>query len=220
MLLLHPSRRTQMTRREMLRQLGGAIGLAAGLPLAARAQARTQGLSGVADALVSLTAAEAKTLRAIISRIIPSDENGPGALEARADRFIDRALAGALKNQKAAYSAGLAAVDGYSQSLKGRLFADLAPNDQDAILTDMQSNRATGFDGSSGPFFNLVRTHTIQGTFSDPFYGGNENFVGWDLIGYPGARVVVSANLQRMDVKPEPSRKSAYDYGMFTKGEF
>jgi len=209
-----------MTRREMLRQLGGAIGLAAGLPLAARAQARTQGLSGVADALVSFTAAEAKTLRAIISRIIPSDENGPGGLEARADRFIDRALAGALKNQKAAYSAGLAAVDGYSQSLKGRLFADLAPNDQDAILTDMQSNRATGFDGGSGPFFNLVRTHTIQGTFSDPFYGGNENFVGWDLIGYPGARVVVSANLQRMDVKPEPSRKSAYDYGMFTKGEF
>ena len=209
-----------MTRREMLRQLGGAIGLAAGLPFAARAQARTQGLSGVADALVSLTAAEAKTLRAIISRIIPSDENGPGALEARADRFIDRALAGALKNQKAAYSGGLAAIDGYSQSLKGRPFADLAPNDQDAILTEMQSNRATGFDGGSGPFFNLVRTHTIQGTFSDPFYGGNENFVGWDLIGYPGARVVVSANLQRMDVKPEPSRKSAYDYGMFTKGEF
>jgi len=204
----------------MLRQLGGAIGLAAGLPLAARAQARTQGLSGVADALVSLTAAEAKTLRAIISRIIPSDENGPGGLVARADRFIDRALAGALKNQKAAYSAGLAAVDGYSQSLKGRPFAELAPNDQDAILTDMQSNRANGFDGGSGLFFNLVRTHTIQGTFSDPFYGGNENFVGWDLVGYPGARVVVSANLQRMDVKPEPSRKSAYDYGMFTKGEF
>ena len=117
-------------------------------------------------------------------------------------------------------SAGLAAIDGYSQSLKGRPFAELAPNDQDAILTDMQSNRANGFDGGSGPFFNLVRTHTIQGTFSDPFYGGNENFVGWDLIGYPGARVVVSANLQRMDVKPEPSRKSAYDYGMFTKGEF
>jgi gluconate 2-dehydrogenase gamma chain len=69
-------------------------------------------------------------------------------------------------------------------------------------------------------FFILVRTHTIQGTFSDPFYGGNENFIGWNLIGYPGARIVVSANLQRMDVKPEPSNKSAYDYGMFNKGEF
>ena len=67
--------------------------------------------------------------------------------------------------------------------------------------------------------FNLIRTHTIQGTFSDSFYGGNANFIGWDLIGYPGARTVVSTNLQRMDRKPESSRKSAYDYGMFSKGE-
>ena len=44
-------------------------------------------------------------------------------------------------------------------------------------------------------------------------------FIGWELIGYPGARTVVSANLQLMDRKPEPSRKSAYDYGMFSKGE-
>jgi hypothetical protein len=78
-------------------------------------------------------------------------------------------------------------------------------------LTDVQRN--------SPQFFNLIRAHTIQGTFSDPFYGGNANFIGWDLIGYPGARTVVSANLQRMDRKPESSRKSAYDYGMFSKGE-
>jgi gluconate 2-dehydrogenase gamma chain len=24
--------------------------------------------------------------------------------------------------------------------------------------------------------------------FSDPVYGGNRNFVGWQLIGYPGAQ--------------------------------
>ena len=209
-----------LTRREMLTQLGTMIGVAAGLPVAARALARTQGLAAVGDALMALTPAEAQTLRAIIARIIPADENGPGALEARADRFIDRALAGALKNQKAAYNSGLAAVDAYAQSSKGSPFAKLSAADQDAVLTDMQANRATGFTGGSGPFFNLVRTNTIQGTFSDPFYGGNENFIGWDLIGYPGSRIAVSANLQRMDVKPESSRKSAYDYGMFNKGEF
>ena len=32
----------------------------------------------------------------------------------------------------------------------------------------------------------MVRTHTLQGTFGDPYYGGNANFVGWDLIGFPG----------------------------------
>jgi gluconate 2-dehydrogenase gamma chain len=208
-----------LTRRQMLKQLGLGIGLAASVPVAARAQARTQGIAGLGNAFVTLTPVEAESLRAIISRIIPADENGPGALEARADRFIDRALAGVLKNQRAAYTTGLSAIDAYSQSTKGAAFARLSPADQDAILTDLQANRATGFTGGSTQFFNLVRTHTIQGTFSDPFYGGNENFIGWDLIGYPGARIAVAANQQRMDVKPEPSRKSAYDYGMFSKGE-
>ena len=210
-----------LTRRQMLQRLGGIIGLAAVLPLPARSLARAQGLTAVANAPVSLTSAEAETLRAIIARIIPADENGPGALEARADRYIDRALAGALKNQRSTYAAGLAAIDAYAQSAKGSVFSKLSTADQDLILTEIQSDRATGFAaGGSGQFFNLVRTHTIQGTFSDPFYGGNENFIGWDLIGYPGARVVVSPSLQRMDIKPESSRKSAYDYSMFNKGEF
>jgi gluconate 2-dehydrogenase gamma chain len=209
-----------VTRREMLKQIGVMIGVAAGLPASLRAQARAQGLSSVGDALISLTPAEAATLRSVIARIIPADENGPGALEARADRFIDRALAGALKNQRAAYTAGLAAVDAYSQSSKGSAFVKLPAADQDAVLTDISANRASGFAGGSGQFFNLVRTNTIQGTFSDPFYGGNENFIGWNLIGYPGSRIAVSSNLQRVDVKPEPSGKSAYDYNMFTKGEF
>jgi gluconate 2-dehydrogenase gamma chain len=208
-----------MTRRDMIKLLGTMVGLAAGVPPVKRAAARSQGLAAIGEALVSLSPSEAETLRAIIARIIPADENGPGALEARADRFIDRALAGALKNQKGAYTAGLAAVDAYARSSKGAVFARLSPADKDAVLTEMQANQATGFAGGSAQFFNLVRTNTIQGTFSDPFYGGNENFIGWELIGYPGSRIAVSANLQRMDVKPEPSRKSAYDYGMFSTGE-
>jgi gluconate 2-dehydrogenase gamma chain len=225
-MLLLQLRRTKMThehpsRRDVLKQLGLIVGAAAGLPvMPARAQARTQGLPAVSNAYVALTPTEAETLRAVIARIIPSDENGPGALEARADRFIDRALAGALKAQRAAYTTGLASLDAYSRTSKGSAFKSLSASDQDAILTDVQANRAAGFTGGSAVFFNLLRTHTIQGTFSDPFYGGNDNFIGWDLIGYPGSRIVVSANQQRMDVKPEPSRKSAYDYGMFTKGEF
>jgi gluconate 2-dehydrogenase gamma chain len=183
--------------------MGLVIGVASGWSSVARAQARRQGLGAVGDALLSLTPAEAETLRAVIARIVPADENGPGALEARADRFIDRALAGALKNQRAAYSDGLASVEAYAQSVKGAAFSKLSQDDQT----------------NSAQFFALIRAHTIQGTFSDPVYGGNENFIGWDLIGYPGARIAVSAGLQRIDMKPEPSRKSAYDYGMFNKTE-
>lgn len=200
-----------ISRREMLKRFGTALGAASVIPLSAPVRARAQ--AAAAENFVSLTAAEAETVRAIIARLIPADQNGPGALEARADRYIDRGLAGALKASRAAYTSGLATVNAQAQSLKGSAFARLSPGDQDAVLTNLQQTAATA------PFFNLIRTHTIQGTFSDPFYGGNANFAGWDLIGYPGARIAVSANLQRIDVKPEPSRKSAYDYGMFSKGE-
>jgi gluconate 2-dehydrogenase gamma chain len=207
----------QLTRREILKRTGMMIGLVV-FP-AGILRSRVQPQTALRNAFLSFTAPEAETLRAIISRLIPSDENGPGALEAHADYYIDRALAGALKAQKPLYAAGLAAVNAYAQSAKGAAFARLVPAEQDAVLTDIEQNRAAGFSGSSSQFFNLVRTHTIQGMFCDPYYGGNANFIGWDLIGYPGARLAVSANMQRMDAKAEPSHKSAYDYGMFNKGE-
>lgn len=199
----------EISRREMLKRLGMGLGAAVMLPLPAPVRARAQ--AAAAESYVTLTGAEAETLRAIIARLIPADENGPGALEARADRYIDRGLAGALKSLRAAYTTGLAEVNTEAQSVKGAVFSKLPSSDQDALLTNIERK--------SAPFFNLLRAHTIQGTFSDPFYGGNANFVGWSLIGYPGARIVVSPNLQLMDKKPEPSRKSAYDYGMFSKGE-
>ena len=198
-----------MSRRDMLKRLGAAMGVATVLPVPAAVRLRAQ--SVIAESFISFTPAEAETLRAIVARLIPADQNGPGALEARADRYIDRALSGALKSSRAAYTTGLASVNAQAQSLRNAAFARLSPADQDAVLTNLQQNSAA--------FFNLVLTHTIQGTFSDPFYGGNANFIGWDMIGYPGARTTVSANLQLMDKKPEPSRKSAYDYGMFSKGE-
>jgi gluconate 2-dehydrogenase gamma chain len=168
------------------------------------------------EALETLTAAEADTLEAIVARLIPTDANGPGAAEARAAHYIDRALTGPLRGSRGAYAAGLAAIDAYAQSTKGAAFAKLTEPDQDAVLADMEKNVATGFTPDAATFFNLVRTHTIHGTFCDPYYGGNADFVGWDLIGYPGLRLVVTADEQRMNVRAKPVRQSAYADATFT----
>src|SRR5215471_12483638 len=151
-----------ITRREMLRQFGIGLGVAALPALPVEVRSRVQ--AAAAQSYVTLSATEAETLRAIVARLIPADENGPGALEARADRFIDRGLAGALKNQRDAYSTGLAGINAYAKASKGAAFAKLSAADQDAVLTDMQANRATGFADAT-QFFTLVRTHTLQGTF-------------------------------------------------------
>ena len=208
-----------LSRRNLFRQVGaaGAAAAISGAPLTtAPAQAQhTAAVAAQREALETLTAAEADILEAICARLIPTDENGPGASEARAAHYIDRALMGPLRSSRDAYAAGLAAIDVYAQTSKGAAFAQLAPRDQDAVLTDLEKNVATGFVPNAAAFFNLVRTHTIQGTFCDPYYGGNANFVGWDLVGFPGLRLAVGEDEQRMSV-PNRVHQSAYDDAMFT----
>jgi gluconate 2-dehydrogenase gamma chain len=214
-----------LTRRDVLK-LAGMAGATAALPDAAAAPVPAGVTQAAApfvarEPLQALTAVEADLLDAIVARLIPSDANGPGAREARAARYIDRALAGALASSREAYRAGLAALDRYARSSRGAAFTTLSPTDQDSVLIDVETGAATGsgagFDGSSAAFFALVRTHTLQGTFGDPFYGGNANFVGWDLIGYPGIRTSVTVDEQRLGAAVPPTHKSAYDHEMFIK---
>ena len=173
----------------------------------------------VREPLENLTAGEMDILDAVVARLIPTDANGPGATEARAAHYVDRALGGALAPSRAAYTSGLAALDRYARSSRGAAFTQLSATDQDSVLIDVETGAATGFTGSSAVFFNMVLNHTHQGTFGDPYYGGNANFVGWDLLGYPGVRTMVSAADQKQLEAGalRPNHKSAYDYDAFTK---
>jgi gluconate 2-dehydrogenase gamma chain len=198
----------RFTRRDMMRR-GVALGAVAAVPANVLAQAAR------AEPYANLTAAEATTLEAVVARLIPADATGPGALEAGAVRYIDGALGSGLAAQRPAYAAGLAALDVYARAQAGGPFAALEPERQDALLTELELNRATGFTPSSSAFFDLVLGHTLEGTFGDPHYGGNQDFIGWELIGYPGLRLAVTAEQQRMNAALEPIQSSAYDHAQF-----
>ncbi len=58
-------------------------------------------------------------------------------------------------------------------------FVSLTPAEQDKKLTAIEKSR----------FFQLLRTHTIEGTFCDPMHGGNAGLIGWQLIGFPGPQM-------------------------------
>jgi hypothetical protein len=193
------------SRRSVL-QTGAALGAVAALPAKTLAQATPY---------ANLMATEAAMLESVVARLIPADTTGPGAFEAGAARYIDRALGEALAAHRAAYQAGLAAVDAYSRATHGNAFSSLAPEAQDAVLSAMEENRATGFTPSSAAFFELVLQHTLEGTFGDPHYGGNQGYVGWELIGYPGLRLAVTADDQRMNAALEPDYQSAYGHAQF-----
>lgn len=198
-----------ISRREMLRR-AAVVGGASAVPASALGQ-----VAGTTEPFEHLSGAEARTLEAIVGRLIPADENGPGAHEAGAARYIDRALGSALADSLEIYRAGLAAVDALARSSGGRAFAELDAELQDRVLADVERGIGQGFVPSAAMFFEVVRSHTIEGTFCDPAYGGNQDFIGWELIGYPGIRLAVAPADQAMAAAPAMNRVSAYDLPMF-----
>ena len=236
-------RRPAISRRDLLKTAGAAgaaalvPGAVAGVgeetPATAPTTAAEEGRERVGSSspsetaplsarpLANLTARETEILSAMVDRLIPSDEMGPGALDAGVLGFIDRVLSESGSNAADAYRSGLAALDNYSRYTRGGPFIDLSTINQDSVLIDVQIGAATGagvgFAGGSGSFFNMVKSHTWQGMFGDPQYGGNVNFAGWDLLDYPGVRLAVSPEDQRLleEEQLAPVRRSAYDYGIF-----
>jgi len=156
---------------------------------------------------VALTADELTTLKAMVGRLIPTDDLGPGAVDAGAFIAMDQALTNRNKATLPLYQGGLAALD---KAAGTGGFAALAPEKQDAILTDAEKgNLADAPDG----FFALIREHTLQGMFGDPVRGGNIDFAGWDLVGFPGIKLVWTEADQVIGATVAREHKSVKDYG-------
>lgn len=215
---------TSLSRRDLLKGVGltGAA-LVAGAGGSVIAQTTTSVVQPtslripVTEAFETLTAAESAALDAFASRILPSDDGTPGAHEARAVHYIDRGLTSAMAASREQYAAGLAALDAHAMEIGGSPFHMLRPSEQDAIIDAMTRSAIPNYPALNAGFFNTVRTHTIDGTFSDPYYGGNRDFIGWDLIGYPGVRAVSSPAEITQGRDLAPSRQSAYDMPPYTK---
>ena len=141
------------------------------------------------------TEQEALIVAAAASRIIPSDETGPGAREAGVVIYIDRQLAGPWGRDLRRYThepfdRSAAAEFGYQgaaspQRIYREGLKQLAGFDQ--LPPPQQDLRLVAIEQSL--FFDLLRGNTIEGMFCDPLHGGNLDMVGWQLIGFPGPRM-------------------------------
>lgn len=198
----------QVSRRRLLRDSALAAGAVTGIGFPAHAIASAAAGERLAVystqesldsyAPVALTAEEMTTLKAAMSRLIPNDDLGPGAVEAGAYVYVDRMLA-TDDDTLALFQDGLAALN---QSAESGAFADLAAEAQDDLLTQAQENSLTG---APEGFFGLLLEHTRRGMFGDPVHGGNLDFAGWDLVGYPGIKLVWTEEEQAIDAVVEPA---------------
>jgi gluconate 2-dehydrogenase gamma chain len=181
-------RRTRLTRREFFARsalCGGTAWLLWSLPRPLALKAARQST----ERLV-FSEAEWKLVEATTGRIIPTDSD-PGAVEAGCVNFIDKALAYEEADLRRLYQAALRSMDGFAEARFGQAFVDLPGEQQDEILRALESGDMPGWSSnrvSPGEFFQILCTHTIIGFLADPSYGGNLDYAGWKVIGYPGPR--------------------------------
>jgi gluconate 2-dehydrogenase gamma chain len=171
---------TTLSRRNFLQSgtsLGGAAWLKLSSPGLLAAAASACSAKREAAPFRVLTDSEPGDFAAIAARLIPTTDT-PGATEAGVVYFIDHAFADFMSDRLAGARSGLrefnAALEEAFPGAQG--LGGLDPSDQDAFLTTRED---TGF-------FQLVRFMTISGFFSMQEYGGNQDQVGWKLIGFQG----------------------------------
>ena len=114
-----------------------------------------------------------------------------------------------------AYRKGIAALGEATQSLYNSDFAGLSETRQDEVIAAMEATdpsakpgdypsaaaklgrRLESFFAPPAPsafgFFSMLQDDANEGSFADPIYGGNRDFAGWKLIGYPGAQRAYTA---------------------------
>jgi gluconate 2-dehydrogenase gamma chain len=121
-----------------------------------------------------LTDLDATTLAAICDQIIPADDF-PSASQAGVINFIDLQLLGHYRRHQKSYLGGLKQVHELSRSRFGVELAQTSVLQQFEIVSTIESNNR--------PFFDLVRTHTMQGYYGTPRHGGNRDAVSWRMLG-------------------------------------
>lgn len=191
------------SRRSVLLSLGAA-GLSAMTPGGAPAQNAFSRIDG--RPWFALSDAEARFLAAATDVLIPADDY-PSASQAGVVDFIDLQLAGPYGQGATLYLEGpfpggvesqgwqmpytpremmRRAIAGLEEG--GTRLADLDAGQREEAITRLSEGALSVTDDiPAGAFFDELLALTNEGYFADPIYGGNRDYAGWRMVGFPGA---------------------------------
>lgn len=206
---------------------GLAVAPAAAAATAALAQQAAPDLSAAAPKRMPcrfFNTDERRAVTALVARVISADELGPGAVEADVPVFMDRQPAGAYGQGAHFFRAGpfqpgtpeqgyqlalrpadlmregLARLDAAACRAHGSPFADLAAQQQDALMNAMQDGKLDMGPVPSNQFFNTAVALVMEGFFADPLYGGNKDCAGWKPVGFPGSYASYASEIERYNL--------------------
>jgi hypothetical protein len=179
-----------MTRRTALKALGTGVSAAAlvpflsddGMAAFAEVQKAASASKKAAPALKALTAQQYASVEAVVDAIIPTDEQSPGAKDARVADYIDLLLS-EQDEAKQDWIAGLAALDAESTTRFQAPIAKLKAEQLETLLTDISKNENGPADQQTPleKFFVTTKRATIFGYYTseigihkDLHYKGNQ----------------------------------------------
>jgi hypothetical protein len=149
---------------------------------------------------------------AAVARLVPNDTLGPGAKEAGVTTFIDRQLSGPYGRAQTWYMQGpwksgtkeqgyqlkltpaqlyrtaIADIDAWYGANRKKRFTESDVAEQERLLHALEDGDIELARAPAKDFFQMLLQNTVEGFLADPMYGGNRDFAGWKLIGFPGPR--------------------------------
>ena len=220
-------------RSFLIKSAQGAAALGVALPLV-NAIARTRQLETIdlqAYKPEYFNTEEWTFLLAACDRLIPADEEGPGALQTNVPVFIDQQMLtryGEGKdwymdgphdpkasklfgyqlpyNLQQLYRRAIPIVNQYCQKTYGKEYHALDHGVQETVLHAIDGNHVdfASFGETAmqaNHFFARLWEHTQEGYLADPKYGGNKDMQAWVMIGFPGARASYTEWVDQHNVK-------------------
>ncbi|WP_233501428.1 gluconate 2-dehydrogenase subunit 3 family protein [Thalassococcus profundi] len=175
---------------------------------------------------------QARLLASMCDTLIPKDDF-PSASEAGVVDFIDLQLAGPYGQGEGLYLEGpfpegsesqgyqlpftpaelmRRGLNAFGEAEPG--FADGEESRREDMLTRLSEDDVDLGDVPARAFFDELWQLTNQGYFADPIYGGNSDYAGWRMVGFPGAHAYYPSFVANHNVPyPQPPMGINHDPG-------
>ena len=155
------TRTIRIDRREVLRAILATFGTVPILPLRRAIAAGVDPRMGPSNVIFS--SAQRELMDALCERIIPTTDT-PGATDAGVTSYIEMMIDQYYEpGERETILGDLRAVDAYATELYLASFVNLAPEQQDAVISSAQHQR---LDGVSHTFFDTIKQLTVTGYYT------------------------------------------------------
>lgn len=132
---------------------------------------------GVGETAV-LSSSQFSIVSSVQKILFPSDNNGPGAYDVMADKYLLWVLSDDLMDteEKEYIIDGIGWVEETAEENFSKKYSELSNNEREKLIDDIAQ------ESWGRSWLGVILTFIFEALLSDPQYGGNPDNIGWDWL--------------------------------------